>query len=229
MNIVLLGPPGAGKGTQADAITHALGIPQVSTGDIIRAAIKNQTPHGLEFKKYAEAGALVPDNLVEALVESRLTEPDCQPGFLLDGFPRTVEQAEWLDRMLPRYGRSLGHVLLIDVDDAVILERIVGRATDPITGHIYHLKFDPPATAEIAARLVIRKDDTAEVLTTRLQEYHQKTAPLIPYYERTGLLRRIDGLGSVDAVKSRIMETFGIDASESRIPNPEPRPTIRTT
>ncbi len=204
MNIVLLGPPGAGKGTQADAITHAQSIPQVSTGDIIRAAIKNQTPRGLEFKKYAEAGALVPDDLVHALVEDRLTQPDCTPGFLLDGFPRTVVQAEFLDGMLGRYGRSLAHVLLIEVDDGVILERIVGRATDPVTGHIYHLKFDPPPTAEIAARVVIRKDDTAEVLTTRLQEYHEKTQPLIPYYQRTGLLRRIDGLGTVDTVKARI-------------------------
>ena len=210
MNIELLGPPGAGKGTQADAITHALNIPQVSTGDIIRAAIKNQTPLGLQFKTYAEAGALVPDDLVEALVEERLTQPDCQQGFLLDGFPRTVAQAEWLDRMLERYKRSIAHVLLIEVDDAVILGRIVGRATDPITGHIYHLKFDPPPTEEIAARLVIRKDDTAEVLTTRLREYHQKTAPLIPYYERTGLLRRIDGLGSVDTVKKRIAAMLGI-------------------
>lgn len=222
MNIVLLGPPGAGKGTQSDAITRTLGIPPVSTGDIIRAAIRNQTSAGLEFKKYAEAGALVPDELVDALVEDRLTQPDCAPGFLLDGFPRTVAQAEWLDDMLRRYGRSLAHVLLIDVDDAVILERIVGRATDPITGHIYHLKFDPPPSAEIAARLVIRKDDTAELLTTRLEEYHAKTAPLIPYYERSGLLRRIDGLGPVDAVRRRIFSAMGADGSESR-------PATRTT
>jgi len=208
MNIVLLGPPGAGKGTQADAITHALSIPQVSTGDIIRAAIKNQTPRGLEFKTYAETGALVPDDLVHALVEDRLDQPDCVPGFLLDGFPRTVVQAGWLDGMLERYGRSLAHVVLIEVDDGVILERIVGRATDPVTGHIYHLKFDPPPTAEIAARVVIRKDDTADVLTRRLQEYHEKTQPLIPYYEHTGLLRRIDGLGPVDSVKARILDAI---------------------
>ncbi|MCX6543369.1 MAG: adenylate kinase [Acidobacteria bacterium] len=210
MNIVLLGPPGAGKGTQADALTRALGILQVSTGDIIRTAIKSQTPQGLEFKKYAEAGALVPDALVHALVEHRLTQPDCQPGFLLDGFPRTVVQAQWLDQMLHRYSRSLSHVLLIEVEDAAILERIVGRATDPITGHIYHLKFDPPPTAEIAARVLIRQDDTADVLIRRLQEYHSKTQPLIPYYEQAGLLRRIDGVGSVDTVKSRMFGAIGL-------------------
>ncbi|MEI6667570.1 MAG: adenylate kinase [Acidobacteriota bacterium] len=210
MNIVLLGPPGAGKGTQADAITHALSIPQVSTGDIIRAAIGTGTPLGLEFKKYAEAGSLVPDDLVHALVEDRLTQPDCQPGFLLDGFPRTVVQAEWLDGMLERYHRSLAHVLLLEVDDAVILERIVGRATDPVTGHIYHLKFDPPPTPDIAARVVIRKDDTEDVLTTRLREYHAKTQPLIPYYQRTGLLRRVDGVGSMETVKARVLATLGL-------------------
>jgi adenylate kinase len=210
MNIVLLGPPGAGKGTQADAITHALGILQVSTGDIIRTAIQNQTPLGVEFKKYTEAGSLVPDELVDALVEDRLAQPDCQPGFLLDGFPRTLIQAEWLDRMLLRYSRSLAHVLLIELDDGEILARIVGRATDPVTGHIYHLKFDPPPTAEIAARVEIRKDDTAEVLTKRLQEYHGKTQLLIPYYEREGLLRRIDGLGTVDTVKERIFSALGV-------------------
>jgi adenylate kinase len=161
----------------------------------------------------------VPDDLVHALVEDRVNQPDCLPGFLLDGFPRTVVQAEWLDGMLKRYGRSLAHVLLIEVDDGVILERIVGRATDPVTGHIYHLKFDPPPTAEIAARVVVRKDDTAEVLTRRLQEYHEKTQPLIPYYQQTGLLRRIDGLGPVDTVKARVLAAVGVNVPA----------TIRTT
>jgi adenylate kinase len=112
--------------------------------------------------------------------------------------------------MLERHRRSLAHVVLIEVDDAVILERIVGRATDPVTGHIYHLKFDPPPTAEIASRLVVRSDDTADVLTRRLQEYHEKTAPLVPYYERSGLLRRIDGLGAVDAVRTRVLAAVGV-------------------
>jgi len=205
MNVILLGPPGAGKGTQAEAIVQSFAIPQISTGDIIRAAIKNQTPKGLEFKKYSEAGSLVPDDLVDGLVEDRLAEPDCAGGFMLDGFPRTVVQAEWLDRMLKARGRAMDHVVLIEVDDAIIVERIVGRGVDPITGKIYHLKFDPPPTDEIKNRLVFRKDDTTEVLTLRLREYHEKTAPLIPYYERAGLLRRINGLGSIDEVKQRTL------------------------
>ena len=209
MNVILLGPPGAGKGTQAEAIMRAFAIPQVSTGDIIRAAIKNQSPKGVEFKKYADAGALVPDDLVNGLVEDRLAEPDCASGFLLDGFPRTVVQAEWLDRMLAGRRRALDHVVLIEVDDALIVERIVGRGVDPVTGKIYHLKFDPPPTDEITNRLVFRKDDTAEVLTLRLREYHGKTAPLIPYYEQAGLLRRINGQGSIDDVKQLIVAALG--------------------
>ena len=163
MNLILLGPPGAGKGTQADTIIRVLGIPQVSTGDIIRGAIRNKTALGLEFKRYADAGALVPDDLVNSLVEERLAQPDCAGGFLLDGFPRTVAQAEWLDTMLERTGRRMDRVLLVDVADEAILERVTGRRTDPVTGHIYHLAFDPPP-AEILDRLIQRPDDTAEVL-----------------------------------------------------------------
>ena len=209
MNVILLGAPGAGKGTQAQTITQVLRIPQVSTGDIIRAAIREQTALGLEFKAYANAGALVPDDLVNRLVDSRLAQCDCAGGFLLDGYPRTVAQAEWLDASLARAGRAIDCVISFDVDDAIILERITGRRTDPATGRIYHLAFDPPPI-EIMHRLIHRPDDTEAVLRNRLNEYHQKTAPIAPYYERRGLLRRVNGEGSVDAVRRRMLDALGI-------------------
>jgi adenylate kinase len=209
MNVILLGAPGAGKGTQAQTITQVLRIPQVSTGDIIRAAIREQTAIGLEFKTYADAGALVPDDLVNRLVDSRLAQCDCAGGFLLDGYPRTVAQAEWLDASLARAGRAIDCVISFEVDDAIILERITGRRTDPATGRIYHLTFDPPAI-EIMHRLVHRPDDTETVLRRRLEEYHQKTAPIAPYYALRGLLRRVDGEGTVDAVRGRLLEALGV-------------------
>jgi adenylate kinase len=209
MNLILIGPPGAGKGTQAETIMGATGVPQVSTGDIIRAAIKNQTPLGKEFQTYANAGALVPDDLVNRLVEERLGQDDCRKGFLLDGYPRTVAQAEWLDAMLAKAGRRIERVLLFEVADDVIVDRITGRRSDPVTGRIYHVTFDPPP-AEIAARVIQRPDDTAEVLVKRLTEYHSKTAPLIPYYEGKGTLVRVDGVGPVDQVKQRILGALGV-------------------
>lgn len=209
MDLILLGPPGAGKGTQADTITHVLGVPQVSTGDIIRSAIRNQTPLGLEFKAFTDAGSLVPDQLVDRLVEERLAREDCRRGFLLDGFPRTVAQAEWLDGMLAGMNRRIERVVLLDVADDAILERVTGRRTDPVTGHIYHMTFDPPP-ADVVDRLIQRPDDTAEVLVNRLAEYRAKTAPLIPYYEARGVLARVDGVGPVEQVQQRTLEALGV-------------------
>lgn len=211
MNLILLGPPGAGKGTQAEAIVRARGIPQVSTGDIIRQAIRNRTPLGLEFKTYTDRGDLVPDELVDGLVEQRLAEPDCQGGFLLDGFPRTVAQAEWLDAALARAGRHLDRVLLLETADEVLLERVTGRRTDPVTGHIYHLVFDQPPP-DIVGRLVQRPDDTAAVLGERLAEYRSKTAPLIPYYAARGVLAAIDGARPVDEVRREILRVLTASA-----------------
>jgi adenylate kinase len=207
MNLIFLGPPGAGKGTQAEAIIKEFKIPQISTGDIIRAAIRGGTSLGKEFKSYTDAGKLVPDELVNRMVEERLKEKDCTPGFLLDGFPRTVVQAQTLDQMLGRMGRKLHHVLLLEVADAILLERITGRRSDPQTGRVYHVKFDPPP-AEVAGCLIQRSDDTEEVLGKRLKEYHEKTSPLIPYYERAGLLRRIDGVGSMDQIRERLFKVL---------------------
>ncbi len=204
MNLILLGPPGAGKGTQAQAIVERCCVPHVSTGDIIRDAIARNTPRGREFRSYADEGRLVPDNLVNEVAADRLACPDCDAGFLLDGYPRTVDQARALDTVLERRGCALSHVLLLDVADAVLIERITGRRSDPETGRTYHLVFDPPPP-EIAGRLVQRQDDTAAVLKRRLAEFHQKTDALVPYYHQLGLLRRIDGAGSVEEVRQRTL------------------------
>jgi len=212
MNLILIGAPGAGKGTQALAISRALGIPQISTGDLIRSAIRDRTSLGLEFKAYTDAGALVPDDLVNRLVDARLAQCDCARGFLLDGFPRTLAQAEWLDRSLVKSGRTIDRVVLLEVDDAVILERVTGRRTDPETGRIYHLTFDPPPAA-IVSRLVHRADDTEAVLTRRLREHHEKTAPLVPYYDRFGLLCRVNGLGAVEEINRRVLAALGVKAT----------------
>ena len=205
MNLIFVGPPGAGKGTQAEAIINEFKIPQISTGVIIRAAIRGGTALGKEFKSYTDAGKLVPDDLVNRMVQERLAQDDCKSGFLLDGYPRTEAQAETLDKMLAGMGRKLDHVLLLEVADDVLVERITGRRSDPETGRVYHVKFDPPP-ADVAPRLIQRSDDTEEVLRQRLSEYHDKTAPLIPYYEKAGLLRRVQGVGSMEDVRQRLFQ-----------------------
>ena len=207
MDLIFLGPPGAGKGTQARAIIEKFGIPQISTGDIIRAAIRGGTELGKEFKSYTDKGALVPDELVVRMVEDRLAQDDCKPGFLLDGFPRTVVQAEALDALLAKASRKLDHVLLLDVPDEVLVERITGRRSDPDTGNVYHIKFNPPP-ADVADRCIQRSDDTEDVLKNRLEEYHAKTAPLVPYYEKGGQLRKIVGKGTPDEIKQRIADVL---------------------
>jgi len=216
MNVILLGAPGTGKGTQAQTICQVLRIPQISTGDIIRSAIREQSALGLEFKTYADAGALVPDDLVNRLVQSRLAQCDCAGGFLLDGYPRTVAQAEWLDAALAREGRRIDRVISFEVDDAVILERVTGRRSDPATGRVYHLTFDPPPI-EIMHRLVHRSDDTEAVLRRRLAEYRDKTAPIVPFYDERGLLRRVNGEGAVMDVKRRVLEALGVGEGEAAL------------
>ena len=186
-SIVLFGPPGAGKGTQADAIVEATGKPQVSTGDMLRAALADGTALGLEAKKYMEAGELVPDDVIIGLVEERMQQDDAENGVLFDGFPRTIPQAEALAEIA-----EVSLVISIEVPDDAIVGRIVGRRMDPETGDIYHVTFKP-APAEIADRLIQRKDDNEEAVRTRLTAYHNQTSPLAEWYAEKGLLATVNG------------------------------------
>lgn len=203
MRMILFGPPGAGKGTQAARLREQLGVAHLSTGDMLRAAVKAQSELGLAADGFMKRGELVPDQLVCDLVVDRLKAADCQQGFMLDGFPRTVPQAEALAVTLEGAGIALDLVLVLEVPDALIVERITGRRSDPVTGEIYHIKFNPPP-AEIADRLVQRADDTEEACTTRLQKYHAETQPVLPFYDKAGIVVRVDGVGSPDEVTARI-------------------------
>lgn len=210
MRLIFIGPPGAGKGTQCARITKTLGIPHISTGDMFRAAVAQGTPMGEQAKGYMDRGELVPDDVVIGVVRERLAGSDVEPGFLLDGFPRTVPQAEALQDTLREIDRELDAVVLLEVPDNKIVARIVGRRTDPTSGRIYHLTFDPPPP-EIAPRLVHRDDDTEEAVRSRLKAYHEQTAPLVPFYQELGVLRRVDGVGSVDEVTERLLAALGVD------------------
>jgi adenylate kinase len=197
MRMILVGPPGAGKGTQAARLVDKFKITHISTGDMFRAAAKEGTKLGLEAAGHMKAGRLVPDELTIAMVLERIQKPDCANGFMLDGFPRTRPQAEALDTALTGAGVKLDAVVLIEVPDKLLEERAVGRRSDPETGAIYHLTHNPPP-AEIVGRLVHRQDDTAEAVQVRLTNYHAQTAPIVPFYEGKGILKRVDGVGTPD-------------------------------
>lgn len=204
MRLILFGPPGAGKGTQAARLLERHpALAHLSTGDMLRAAVAEGTALGLRADAFMKAGDLVPDSLVVGLVVERLQKPDCQDGFLLDGFPRTGAQAEALDVALAEAGIALDKVVVIEVPDSLIVERITGRRMDPQTGAIYHVKFSPPP-AEIAGRVTQRKDDTVEAVTARLAKYHSETTPVLPFYEAKGLVVRVDGVGTPEEVSARI-------------------------
>mgnify|MGYP001156718414 CR=1 FL=1 len=209
-SIVLFGPPGAGKGTQAARISLLTGKPQVSTGDMLRAAVAADTELGREAKGYMEAGLLVPDEVIIGLISERLKKPDAESGLLLDGYPRTIVQAESLDKI-----ESVAAVVSIEVPDDAIVRRIVGRRMDPETGQIYHIDFNPPSE-NIANRVVQRKDDNEETVRSRLSAYHEQTAPLANWYGERGVLLRIDGNKGIeevgDSIESALLEMSGSDA-----------------
>jgi adenylate kinase len=208
LNLILLGPPGAGKGTQAARLIEDFRLPYIATGDMLRAAVKEGTPLGLQAKSHMDSGGLVPDELVIEMIIERIGRDDCRDGFILDGFPRTLGQAQALDEAFARLGRELTVALLFDVPDEEVVRRISGRRICVKGGHTYHVEFDPPKHEGVCdqdgSRLVQRDDDKPEVVANRLAVYHAETEPGIRHYDELGKLRRIDGTRSATEVHDRI-------------------------
>ena len=213
MNVILMGPPGAGKGTQASRLQERLGVPSISTGEILREEIKRKSPLGAKAKRYMDKGELVPDDIVVGVVEERIQQPDSARGFVLDGFPRTVFQAEALDRALGRFGRALSRVVSLTVPREELIKRLSGRRTCRDCGAMYHIIFDPPTNSGICNRcngdLYQRDDDQEDIIASRLDVYVHRTEPLLAYYRKRDLLAEVDGMGGVEDVLARIVTRLG--------------------
>ena len=212
LNLVLLGPPGSGKGTQGERLNEDLRLPYYATGDILRAAVREETELGRTAKRYMDAGDLVPDEVIVGVIVEALGSEEARDGFILDGFPRTTPQAEALDAKLAELGRTVNAVLLIDVSDEEVVRRLGGRRTCERSGHVFHVEFNPPKVEGVCdidgSPLIVRDDDKPEVIRKRLRTYHEKTEPLVGYYDSRSVLRRIDGVQPPDEVEAEIRRTL---------------------
>lgn len=213
MNILIMGPAGAGKGTMSDLIIKEFDIPHISTGDMLRENVRNNTELGLQAKEFMNTGKLVPDELINAMVEKRLLEPDCQKGYLLDGFPRTLVQAKAFEEMAARIGKPVEAVLALEVSFDTLVDRITGRRICPKCGAIYHVRNKPSKTEgicdECGGELQQRKDDTVEQLKVRMDEYEAKTAPIIGYFEPKGVVTHIDASKNAEGTFAQVKEALG--------------------
>jgi len=223
LDLILFGPPGAGKGTQADRLSADFQVPFISTGEMLRSNVKEETDLGKEAKQYMDAGDLVPDELIVAMVADRLRHDDAQDGFILDGFPRNTEQAKALDKQLADLGRRVTAALLIDVPDEEVIRRLSGRRVCVKAGHNYHVEFDPPKHEDKCdqdgSRLVQRDDDKPETIRHRLEVYREQTAPLSEFYEQAGKLTQIDAIGEIEEVTARAMAALGQPVAPSEQPS----------
>jgi adenylate kinase len=212
LNLVLLGPPGSGKGTQGERLQEDVRLPYWATGDILRAAVRDETDLGKTAKEYMDAGDLVPDEVIVGVIAERIASPEALDGFILDGFPRTTPQAEALDARLEQLGRAVTAVLLIDASDDEVVRRLGGRRTCVENGHVFHVDFNPPQQEGVCdidgSELIVRDDDKPEVIRKRLETYHEKTEPLIDYYDQRSVLRRIEGTAAPDDVTEEIRRTL---------------------